>query len=215
MKNNDIRIDNKSLFTLLIIIQIIILWGYREFVLSLEMVSSLYSDLGYNTNQMQKYLSFAEKISLLSFFILPLWTLLKITITALFIQMFFIIRHQEIPLNKCIFAAGIATFALLSERIAQYIGIFLLNPENINQYALNTIPLSLQSFLQYDLYPVYLWGLFGKINIFVILWIALLAVIMTKLKFDTFSNTLFLSFGLWALTYISTWGFLSIIYQIT
>lgn len=206
--NRDIR----ELYIILALLTVITNWFSREFVFIPDLFHSLYQSMGVNSGQLETFMFAAEKYSILSYFSLLFFMLLKTFFYSLMVQLFFLLSGKDTSLSRNFYLLGWVHLISIFETMVRNINLFHMDKAEITRHHLMDMPLSLQAFFPHPDLAVNVWTMLGKANIFVLIQIILLAFLLARSYHFKITQTLAVSSGLRLLMYSLQWSIYHILY---
>lgn len=171
----DKEITNWHIFTLLITIDITLLFIMNNYILTREAYGAIYREHLEITTIDNIYVM-AKKLSIWGYVFLPLLILLRVTIVSLIIQLFFMLRLKEISFKKLFRIILIGYGILVLSSIIQLISLWITPLEDFSSESLALVPLSITNLLSTENISEVYRGLLNQINVFEILWIFIIAL---------------------------------------
>ncbi len=206
ISGNKTIIKNWHIFLLLLAGAYINIWIMQQFVLTKAVYYHIYADQ-LEISRIDEIYTFQKRVNFLTYLIIPIIMLVKITFVTLLTQFPLVMKLIDISFGKLF---RIISYATVPAVVSTFIkNVWLLNKpaEQLNSHAMAFVPFSLTYFLDGEHYPVAVYRLLGNINIFETLWCVIVAeglYLTGKLKrFDAY----LLSTCIWIALLMFQWIF--------
>lgn len=171
----DKEITNWHIFTLLITIDITLLFIMNNYILTRETYGAIYGEQLEITTIDNIYIM-AKKLSIWGYVFLPFLILLRVTIVSLLIQLFFMLRLKEISFKKLFRIILVGYGILVLSSIMQLVSFWITPLEDFSSESLTIVPLSITHLVSAENISDVYRGILNQINIFELLWIFLIAL---------------------------------------
>ena len=206
-----IKIQNWQIFCGLLILNLMIIWFYKECVFRYEIFYNLLKDQ-IDLSRIEHQVEIIRRWFDLNYLLVPVTMLFRFTFVSFILQfpLLFILDH--VPFDKIFRTVMIASLAISAGSIIQGLILFLQPIDMLDAQTLNQIPLSLANLVQNngDLSNS-TQMVINSFNLFEFIWCA---IIYFKFKAQMILkdvDILLLIFGVWLFLLITQWVFIEIL----
>ena len=195
---NSDKIKNWHIFLAFVVLNLIVSWLFQEFIMTKEIYFHLLSDR-VEEYRIDRQMEMINKFKLWGYLILPVLLWLKYVLVALLLQLPLMLKFIDIPFKNIFRVVILASTAMIIMNIVQFLWLYSIPVEKINENFLKVTPLSISALVNISLYPESAISILSTFNIFEGIWLFLLFMGFVMIARDRIkkNDIAILVFGVW------------------
>lgn len=192
----EFSIKNWHIFFFITLLYLVITLINDRFIMTREIYGLMLADQ-IESNRIDDYYEMLKRFSVYTYLALPIIIWLKITFIALLLQTPMMLKGIEVSFKETFRISVLANISYILLGLVKLVILFLTPTSDYTSALLNAIPGSITNFISRESYSPIAYSFLSSINIYEVLWIAIVFYGLAKLKKMDRTDSFILAFGIW------------------
>jgi hypothetical protein len=201
----DNYIKTWQLFLLIVLANLVLAWVQNNNILTREVYHNILSKQIEST-RIDEYFDRIRDVTVWGYVLLPLLILSQIAILALLIQAPLLFMYIEIPFRQLSRIVTFGALAMTAADVVRVSWLFFMDSAEISSQTLKAVPLSIANFFEASDFPLSVYMLLGKFNVFEFIWCSIIYKGLIDSNKITKRTAAFLIIIIWTTLLLFQWG---------